>query len=142
MQIFLKEEEGYSLVSSDLPLIYNLDIIENISLIKEVHEFMPRLQAQEIAISLLSKVGLNHIKSYRQNQCSTVEIFYVMFLRALMSREKNIFIEVKHSVLETLKDINNVFESINLLKADKNIFILDLLENEDYYKGTLCNIIK
>ena len=142
MRIFLKEEEGYSLISSDLPLIYNLDIIENISLIKEVREFTPRLEAQKIASDLLSKAGLKHIESYRENQCSIVEIFYVMFIRALMTRDENIFIEVQHSVLESLKDINSVFKSINLLKGDKNVFILDLLENEDYYKGTLCNIIK
>ena len=142
MQKFLKVQEDYSLISSDLPLIYNLDIIENISLIKEVHEFTPRLKAQKIASDLLSKAGLQHIEFYRANQCSIVEIFYVMFIRALMTRDKNIFIEVKHSVLESLKDIKSVFESINLLKGNKNIFILDLLENEDYYKGTLCNIIK
>jgi len=142
MQSFLKTEDEYSLVSSDLPLIYNLNILENISLIKEVHEFMPSVEAQSVASKLLAEVNLTQIELYRENQCSVIEIFYVMFIRALMCREKNIFIEVKHTLVENIKDSESLFKNINLLKKDKNIFILDLVANEDYYKGSLCNIIK
>jgi len=103
---------------------------------------MPRSKAEKIARDFLSKVDLEHIEFKRENQCTIVELFYVMFIRALMSKNEYIFIEVKHSVLESLKDIKSVFQNINLLKGDKNIFILDLLENENYYKGSLCNIVK
>ena len=90
IHLFLQKEQGYSLVSSDLPLIYNLNIVENISLIKEVHEFMPREEAQNQASDLLSKIDLKHIALYRANECSVIEIFYVMFMRALMTSDKNI----------------------------------------------------
>lgn len=142
MQNFLDIEEHYSLVSSDLPLIYNLNMIENISLIKEVHEFMPRVKAQKIGSDLLSTVGLSEIELYRVNQCSIDEIFYIMFMRALMSNETDIFIEVKHSIVESFNDIESIMKNMNLLKGNKNVFILDLLENEADYKGSICNIIK
>ena len=142
MEKYLKVEDNYSLVSSELPLIYNLNMLENISLIKEVHEHMPVVDAQQLAMEFLKRVALENIALKRVNECSIIEIFYVMFIRALMSSEKRVLIEVTHGVVDSLTNIHALLESINILNTEKEVVILDLQEREIYYRGSRCNIIK
>jgi len=142
MAKYLKIEENYALVSSELPLIYNLNMLENISLIKEVHEHMPIADAQELAMEFLKRVSLENIAYKRVNECSIIEIFYVMYIRALMSSERRIFIEVTHGVVDSLSNIHKLLESIEMLNREKEVMILDLQEREIYYKDGRCNIIR
>ena len=139
---YLENEQNYSLVSSELPLIYNLNMIENISLIKEVHEHMPIVDAQKLALEYLKRVNLEYIAQKRVNECTVIEIFYVMFIRALMSSERRVMIEVTHSVVDSLSNIEKLLESIALLNRDKDVSILDLQERKNYYKDGRCNIIE
>ena len=117
-------------------------MLENISLIKEVHEHMPIEKSQELAMEFLNRVNLSNISLNRIHECSTLEIFYVMFIRALMSSEKRVIIEVTSSVVESLVHMQNVLNGIELLNIGKEIVILDLKERETYYKESRCNIIK
>lgn len=131
------------MVSSDTPLISNLNIYENISLIKEVHELLSIQEAQKIADEYLSLIDLSSIGLKRKSQCSSVEIFYTMVIRALMSSEKTIIIRSPLSLIKNIREFAIILKNIDLLNsADKDIIILDTIVNETHYKGDLCLIIK
>jgi len=132
----------YSLISRDTPLISNLSMIENIALIKEVHQFLSVKQAHKDALNLLDKLSLASIADKRINECCDEDVFYVMFMRAMMSSEKDIVIEVPFSLVKNLENIGKLIENILFLNDDKNIIILDNITNESKYKGYPCHIIK
>ncbi len=125
-----------------MPLIYNLNIVENIALIKEVHEYMPISKAQALANDYLSKINLAHIAQHRVEKCSALEIFYVIFIRAIMTEDKNIIIKNPYLMIKSYHKFHEVLEAINTLDAKKHILILDLQNNEIHYKGSQCNMIK
>lgn len=117
-------------------------MLENIALIKEVHELLPTEKAQALALSYLDKIALAQIGLNRQNQCSSLEIFYVMLVRALMTQDINVIIVTPFSLIAKLKDISTIIENIQILNNDKNIYILDNITNEHHYIGTACHIVK
>ena len=117
-------------------------MVENIALIKEVNFLMPTKKAQAIAWEYLKRLGLSHIGNYRINQCSAIEIFYVMFIRALMTKEKTIIIKTPYAILESLREIKFIFNNIEMINDNKNILILDTLNNQIHYEGCSCNIVK
>ena len=129
-------------MSVDLPLIYNLNILENIAIIKEVHENMKVLKAQQLAEKTLETIGLGSLGLKRPEECFTNDIFFIMLIRAMMCKEKTIIIESPETMLESLKDIAKVLERIDLLESSKRVLFLDIQNNENYYKGTKCTIIK
>ncbi len=55
---YIDTREEYSLISRDTPLISNLNMIENIALIKEVHERLSIEKAENIAKEYLEKIGI------------------------------------------------------------------------------------
>jgi len=116
-------------------------MLENIALIKEVHQHTPIQEAEEEAQYHLAKIGLDNISKNRIVQCSKIEIFYVMLIRALMTEDKNIVIVLPFSITNNLTDVKGFIDNIEILN-DKNILILDLYTNESKYKDTLCNTIK
>jgi len=98
--------------------------------------------SEEIANEYLRKISLEHISSFRKSQCSNLEIFYVMIIRALMTKQPNILIIYPISIIKNFREIEIIIENINLLNNGKNITILDTITNETHYKGCTCHIIK
>lgn len=117
-------------------------MLENIALIREVHEHMPTLQAQEEAKEALKKIDLQNIAFYRLNQCSSYEIFCVCLIRALMTKEMNVIIVSPFHLIDNLRDIQTIVSTIEKLEVKKNILILDTSSNEIHYKESSCNIVK
>jgi len=142
MQEFLQTQEEYVLISHYTPLLSNLDMNENIALIKEVHENMRVLDAEALAEKLLGVVGLASIAKERVESCSREEIFLVMFIRALMSQEKNVIIELPTTALGTLQNICEIIEKMLDVNHEKKIIILDIQSNKIHYEGCRCHIIK
>jgi len=134
-------QKDYSLISAKTPLISNLNMIENIALIKEVHESLATKLAQKEASEYLEKIDIS-IGLNRLNQCTSFEIFCVYLIRALMTKETNVIIVTPFHLIDNLKKINEILMVIEKLEINKNIFILDTLSNETHYKGCLCNIVK
>jgi ABC-type cobalamin/Fe3+-siderophores transport system ATPase subunit len=117
-------------------------MLENIALIKEVHEHMPTLQAQEKAKESLKKIELENIAFNRLNLCSSYEVFCVCLIRALMTKEMNVIIVSPFHLIDNLRNIETIVSTIKKLEVKKNIFILDTISNETHYKDSSCNIVK
>lgn len=107
---------------------------ENIALIKETHEHKKVEDAQNEAYAMLKKIGLGEISLKRISQCNSLEIFYVMLIRALMTKERRIIIVPLFLLTSSFEDIKDIIEKILILNNDKEIYILDLVSNENYYK--------
>lgn len=115
---------------------------ENIALIKEFHKHLATRLAQKEASDYLKKIELDMIGLKRVSECSNLEIFYVMFIRALMSKEMNVIIALPFSITDSLRDMKSIIDNLSKLESEKNILILDLKSNEMHYKESLCNIIE
>ena len=142
MEEFIKKQKDYILISKDTPLISNLNMMENISLIKEVNFGMSIKNAQILANEFLDKIELSYIGKFRKHQCQLSDIFFVLLIRALMTKERLVIIKSPYRLLYTLTDIKNICQKIDILNSDKDILILDTLNNKMNYKETICNIIE
>ncbi|WP_373004709.1 hypothetical protein [Sulfurimonas sp.] len=117
-------------------------MLENIALIKEVHEHMPTELAQKEAKESLKKIDLENIAFNRLNQCNSYEVFCVCLIRALMTKESDVIIVSPFHLIDNLRDIKTIVSAIDKLKVMKNILILDTISNETHYKDSSCNIVK
>ena len=108
-----------------------------------MHELLSIDKAQKIADEYLNIIDLSSIGLKRESQCSSIEIFYTMIIRALMSSKKSIVIRSPLSLIKNLRELEIIFKNIDLLNSeDKDIIILDTIANEAHYKGELCLMIK
>lgn len=142
MSEFLQEQTSFALISKKTPLISNLNMLENISIIKEVHEHLATKDAQKEAREYLAKIDLESISLHRANMCDAYEIFCVSLIRAMMSSDKKVIIISPISLLEDQFSITDIIGIIQRLQTDKDILVLDTLSNETHYKEDLCNIVK
>ena len=133
---------GASLVKDDIPLISNLDILENIAIIKEVHHHKSIASAEAEAIKLLDRISLYGIATNRVPLCSEFEIFCAMFIRALMSDSGKIMIVTPFNLISTLTEIKEIIDVIHKLDVKKDIIIIDMKNNKTNYEGDLCHIVK
>lgn len=117
-------------------------MLENIAIIKEVHEALPTFMAQQEAREKLNVLGIEHVASQRLTQCSSLEIFYVMFVRSLMHNKPRIIIVTPFFLIKKLADIQEVLEKITKCNTTKTLVILDNISNQSYYEGKACHIIK
>jgi len=109
-------------------------MLENIALIKEVQKFISTKKAQEEGFKLLDKINLAEIGLKRVGQCSSLELFYVMFIRALMTQKNYIIINMPYAIIHNLHDIKQLINNLELLNnKQKKIFILDTLNHKMRY---------
>ncbi|WP_373071559.1 hypothetical protein [Sulfurimonas sp.] len=142
MDKYIKSSSDYAVISKDFPLISNLNMTENISLIKEVQEFMSVEDAQKLAREYLKLISYEDLGNKRVNNCTEVEIFYVKFIRALFSDAQNIYISTPFVILQSVVNMDEIINNLLKYNSEKNIMILDLNSNEHRYKGSTCNTIR
>jgi len=97
-------------VSVDVPLISNQDVSLNIALIKEYHENMPWIQAENIALNALKRLNMEHIAHKRNPFLSSTERFCVMLLRAAMVRDPIVMIDRPFRIVPHLRDSDYIFQ--------------------------------
>ena len=117
-------------------------MLENISLIKEANFSMSIKDAQLLAKEFLDKIELSYVGKLRINQCNLFEIFFVLFIRALMTKDRVVIIKLPYRLLYTLADIKMICQKIEILNNNKDILILDTFNNKINYMESICNIIE
>ena len=138
-----KEREDFSienkrhlgLVSSDAPLISNLDVWINIALIKQYHQNLPRKEAEHLVLGHLERFGLKKIAHKRDPALTCEERFWVMLLRAAMVADAIIVIDRPFTIIPDLKDTSFIDEAI---KTSDDLFaqchIFDYMWNKERYR--------
>ena len=102
---------------------------------------MPTKKAQELAKEQLLKLNLSHIENYRVAQCSSLEIFYSMLIRAIMTKDGHILIKMPYTLIDNLENIDELIENIQLLEfQNKKIFILDTVNHQSRYSNMTLSL--
>lgn len=144
--IALLEHTGksFSFVSSDLPLLSNLNIIENIALIEEVHQKTPRTRSHQHALAELKKISMEGISEYRIDECNDFERFSASLIRASMMQYATIIVISPLQQFFSKDSITILLKLINDLELEKRVEIFDLVlyENDYENEGVPCHIIK
>ena len=101
------------LVSSDVPLISNLYVWNNIALISQYHQQLSNEKAKDIVLKRLQRYGLEKIACKRNPALSEEERFCVMLLRAAMVHEAIIVIDRPFKLMTYLKDTSFIYEALD-----------------------------
>lgn len=123
-------------------MISNLNILENIAIIKEVHANKPVIEAEQEVLEFLKLISLEEIAKKRVPECSEFEIFCTMLLRAIMSDNQKILIVTPFSLITTLTGVKEIADVIYKLNTKKDIIIVDMKNNKTNYEEELCHIVE
>ena len=134
----------YVAVSLHTPLLSNLNIIENIALIEEVHQRFNREKSHKNALKKLQKLNLQELKLKRPSQCSNLQLFSISLIRASMMKDVIIVVITPLVQYQAEDSLEHLYKILNILDIRERTIILDLslYENDYTDKGIRCNIIK
>lgn len=137
------EDKQNTFVSSNTPLLSNLCMLENISLVLQVHKHLSRKKAYTKAEKALKLLNIENISLLRYEACSDKEIFLVQVIRASIQKEAKIIIEQPFMLLSSEIDLDFIFDALDTLCIPyERVLIIDLKHHENYYKESRCHIIK
>ncbi|MDD5711169.1 MAG: hypothetical protein PHY31_00240 [Smithellaceae bacterium] len=135
LTVFIAEhKECAGIVSLDTPLISNLTVLGNISLIKQYREDVPRQDAEKLVLGCLARFNETNIAAKRNPALSDEERFIAMLLRAAMVPRSIILIDRPFKIMPELGDscfIENALDKIADLYNQCVIF--DYQWNKDRY---------
>ncbi len=118
-------------------------MIENISLILQVHQGLSREAAHKVVHQDLKALKLLHLAQWRYDICSEKELFYVQLIRAHMQKDAKIVIDQPFAFLAEEVDLGFIFTALDrLMIAYEEVLIIDLLGQKSHYKETACHIEK
>lgn len=100
------------MVSADIPLISNLDVLRNIALIYQYHREASKKIALEFVMQGLRRYGLERIAQKKNPELSDDERFCVMVLRAAMVEKAVIAIDRPFKMLHYHNDLSFIYDTI------------------------------
>ncbi len=133
-------DKEVALISEETPLLADLSVVDNISLILEYHKNLSVKMSRGIISKLLKKCNIEEIKDKKPHELNRKDIIMVKYLRAHVSDFKTIVVERPFSMLDNIDDIEAVFNMFDIFDI-KNVEIVDL-ESNHYYEDKKCHIIK
>lgn len=123
------------MVSEDVPLISNLDVWINISLIKQYHQNIPREAAEQEVMAYLRRYQLENIANRRNPSLTHEQRFRVLLLRAAMVVDAVIVIDRPFTLLPELHDSDFIYESLDIIDdLYTKSFIVDYIWFKDRYR--------
>jgi ABC-type transporter Mla maintaining outer membrane lipid asymmetry ATPase subunit MlaF len=123
------------MVSIDVPLISNLNVLENIALIKEYHHHLSQSEAETLVLAYLEKMNLSGIARKRNPALTHEERFCAMALRAVMVEENIVVIDRPFTIMPDLKDSRYILSILNTVtELLHNCHIFDYIWNQDRYE--------
>ena len=143
-KVLSKEYGKYVAVSSHTPLLSNLNIIENIALIEEVHQRYNRDISHKNALIKLSQFKMQSLANKKASQCNELEKFTLILIRASMMTNVTIVIVTPLVQYQSQNSLDYLLKAMQILKIEERTVILDLsLYKNDYKeKGLPCHIIE
>jgi len=131
---FLENRPGGGIVSLDYPLISNLNVWQNIALIRQYHELLPGEAAMKDALESLDRLGLGRIAAMRNPDLREEERFAAMLLRACKIREVELLIDRPFELVPTVHD-SSFFDGLlkKIVDLYKACYIFDYRWNKHRY---------
>ncbi len=124
----LKGEIGPQLgmVSTEVPLISNLDVLRNIGLIYQHHRHASVNETYSFVLQCLKRFGMEKVANKRNPALSDRERFYVKILRAAMVTDAVIVVDRPFIMLPDLEESTFVYETLS--KIDDLFSRCDILD--------------
>lgn len=122
-------------MSLDVPLISNLNVWENIALIKQYRGRYSKHDAKNLVLSLLDTLTLEHIAEKRTPDLSEEERFSVMVLRAAMFDNAVLLFSKPFELLSAHKDFtftHNIL--INIDNLYTQCYVYDFAWHKERYR--------
>jgi ABC-type lipoprotein export system ATPase subunit len=113
------------LVSEGTPLISNLDVWSNISLILQYHRNIPWRQAKDMVEDWLNRLNMKSISEKRNSALTDEERFCAMALRAAMVENSIIVLDRPFYIVSNLRNSEFIIETLHKLDdliAEARIF--------------------
>lgn len=111
-------------VNASLPLLSNISILDNISIVRLYHHFEKPEEVHQKVLSLLAKAGLKHIAWKRKSVVNDEMKFFAKVYRAAIHGETAIIID------------RPFYQTTGNFKIEKLFNILEILDS--YYNS--CDI--
>jgi ABC-type nitrate/sulfonate/bicarbonate transport system ATPase subunit len=124
------------LVSSEVPLLSNLDVRGNIALILQYHQNLSWRESKTWVDDLLHRLGLSSIAEKRNPALTAEERFSVMLLRASMVQNVVLVLDRPFNILTHLPDgrfIMKTLSKFNDMIAE--FYIFDYTWEKERYGG-------
>lgn len=111
----LKDAAGlqFGMVSAEIPLISNLDVLRNIALIYQYHRDVAKKKGLDFVRQCLQRYGLEKMAHKKTSELSDEERFCVMVLRAAMVEKAVIAIDRPFKMLHYHNDISFIYETLD-----------------------------
>lgn len=139
-QCWIEQQQDYVLLSDQTPLLSNLLVWENIALIEQSHQRLAVNESQRNAQALLNKIEQGHLAKKRIYECSPLELFIVLLARAYFMDVAQLFIVYPETLVGNMVNFSDVRYWIERIETKKTVVILDLIYNQGYFQGQICNI--
>ncbi len=124
------------MVSLEAPLISNLSVLDNIALIRQYHQHLPRRQAEDLGREYLRKLHMEDLAGKRNSVLLEEQRFCVMVLRAVMVEEAVLVLDRPFKMMPDLPDARFVYDVIRTVEEHyQECHIFDYLWNEGRYTG-------
>jgi len=123
---FLADHKSHlGMVSLEVPLISNLPVWSNISLIRQYHENMPWKEAKTQVLDLLQRFGMAAAAEKRNPSLTVEERFCIMLIRAALIRDAVVVLDRPFRILPDLPDgrfFTDSLRKVDDLIAEAHIF--------------------
>jgi ABC-type uncharacterized transport system YnjBCD ATPase subunit len=131
-----KSNPHLGMVSIDIPLISNLDVWNNIALIKQYHANMPESTARQLVFQSLERFGMLNVALKRNPSLTEEERFCVMLLRAVMVKDAIVVLDRPFQILTRLQDARFIYDSLNKVgDLYRDCHIFDYTWNAQRYRS-------
>jgi ABC-type lipoprotein export system ATPase subunit len=125
------------LISSNVPLISNLDVWHNIALIRQYHSNMPEKKAKSFVIQCLQRLELEGIAYKRNPFLSGEERFCAMLLRAAMVDDAVIVIDRPYNIMPHLRSTSFIYAALEKIDDLFTLcYIFDYNHDKNKYRMT------
>jgi len=131
----MQNNRHIGLVSIDIPLISNLNVWNNIALIRQYHFSISEDSARQLVVEYLQRYDMSHI-AYRRNPALTdEERFCVMLLRAVMLDNAVVVIDRPFQILTDLQDARFIYTALKKVSDSyRESHIFDYTWNAHRYR--------
>ena len=102
-------------MSADIPLLSNLSVFQNISLIRQYHERLKAEDSHRDTTALLEKFDMCHLATKRAFELSDRDLFFVKLLRAAQRTDAAIVIDRPFAQVENMHDLGPIRKALELL---------------------------
>lgn len=122
------------IVAKDIPLLSNLSVLSNISLIRQYHRNMNKNDATLLVMKYLKRLDLERIASLRNYQLADAERFCVMLLRAVMIHDAIVVIDRPFLTMPHLSDAGFLYKTLTKIEGSfRETHIFDYQWNSQRY---------